>query len=208
MLKRTRALVVAAALVAGNLYGSQALAWAQHDASIGLAPLSGTLTAHGKARTFYTATGGAANYSYYFSPSFALETGYEGQFIGTTPILHGPDIGITTILWGERSFSFSEDNLYLKVTQPLSISATVGSWYRFYALKNLFPESVRTLDEYEDFVKPGAALGVAASGNLRIQIFDTAAFFMRVRYVTASVPELQDGSFKAYSMQLGIISAL
>jgi hypothetical protein len=147
-------------------------------------------------------------YSYYFSPSFVLETVYEGQFIGTTPIPHGPNAGITTALWGERSFSFCENTLYLKVTPPLFISATVGSWYHFYALKNLFPESFRTLDEYEDFVKPSAALGVAASGNLRIQIFDTAALFLRVRYVTASIPELQDVSFKAYTMQLGIISAL
>jgi hypothetical protein len=204
-LKRTRVIAV---LLAGTLSCSRAEAWAPHDASVSLAPLFGTLVAHGVERSFYTATGGAASHSYYFSPSFALETGYEAQIIGTTPVLHGPDVGMTVVLWGERAFSFSEDSLYLKVTQPLSLSVTVGGWYRFYSLKNLFPESVRTLEEYQDFVTPGSALGVAFSGSVRVQILDDVGLFLRGRYAAASTPEISGGSLKAYSLHIGVVTTL
>ncbi len=208
MLARFGSLLNTAFALAGSIFGSEALAWAQYDASVALAPLFGSLTAKGVPRTFYTATGGAANFSYYFSPSFALEGGYEAQLFGTTPIIHGPDLGITAVLWGERAFSFSEDPLYLKVSQPISLSATVGTWYRYYSLKSLFPEGVRTLEEYADFVTPGAAIGVAASGNIRIQVADTMALFFRVRYATASTPDIASGTFKAYSVQIGVITPL
>jgi hypothetical protein len=72
----------------------------------------------------------------------------------------------------------------------------------------LFPAEVRTLEEYEEFVKPGSALGIAVSGNLRVQIWNEAALFVRARYATAATSDIAGGSFLAYSLQLGAITAL
>jgi hypothetical protein len=195
-------------LLCTGLFSPSAWAWAKHDVSAGVAPFFGTISADGEVRNFRSATGVAANYSFYLSPDFAVESGYEAGLVESDLAIHGPDFGATYILYGARPFSFSEEPLYLKVTQPLSISVTAGSWYRFYNLKNFFPPEVRTLEQFEELVKPGGALGMSASLNFRLQMADAICAFVRARYATGRASEIRNGTFTVLSAQFGTIFAL